>query len=134
MASGRTSPPTRTASAPGRLIPRAPARPRPRPANLAARPVAPPPGGPVVIVSALAPLTFFRSRCDWQGPRLRWLSRENYWVSIIHTQFIVSIRLVLMPLDLSTLTKFVRSAAVVIPLCYVVPWSLRRIPIVDRVL
>ncbi len=84
----------------------------------------------VVIVSALAPLTFFRSRCDWQGLRLRWLSHENYWVSIIHTQFIVSIRLVLMPLDLSTLTKFVRSAGVVIPFCYVVPWSLRRIPIV----
>ena len=82
----------------------------------------------------LALLTFFRSRCDWQGPRLRWLSRENYAVYVIHAPVIVSISLALMPLDLSTLTKFVLSVAVGIPLCYLVAWSLRRIPIVARVL
>ncbi len=84
--------------------------------------------------TCLALLTFFRSRCDWQGPRLRWLSRENYAVYIIHAPVIVFIALALMPLDLPTLAKFVLSVAVGIPLCYLVAWSLRRIPIVARVL
>ncbi len=78
-------------------------------------------------------LTRFRSRCEGQGRRLRWLSRENDAVCVIHAQVIVFIALALMPLDLPTLKKFVLSIAVGIPPCNVVARSSRRIPIVARV-
>ncbi len=84
--------------------------------------------------TCLALLTFFRTRCDWQGPRLRWLSRENYAVYIVHAPVIVFIALTLMPLAIPILAKLGIAIAVGIPLCYLVGWSLRRIPAVARVL
>ena len=84
--------------------------------------------------TCLALLTFFRSRCDWQGARLRWLSRENYAVYIVHAPVIVLITLALMPLDLPILAKFAIAVLSGISLCYLVAWSLRRIPIVARIL
>ena len=84
--------------------------------------------------TCLALLTFFRSRCDWQGPRLRWLSQENYAVYIVHAPVIVLIALVLMPVDIPILAKFAAAVAAGIPLCYLVAWGLRRIPLVARVL
>ena len=84
--------------------------------------------------TCLALLTFFRSRCDWQGPRLRWLSRENYAVYIVHAPVIVLIALALMPVEIPILAKFVVSVLAGIPLCYLVAWGLRRIPLVARLL
>lgn len=84
--------------------------------------------------TCLALLAFFRSRCDWQGPSLRWLSSENYAVYVIHAPVIVLIALALMPLDLPILAKLTIAIATGIPLCYLVAWLLRRIPGVARVL
>lgn len=84
--------------------------------------------------TCLALLTFFRSRCDWQGAWLRWLSRENYAVYIVHAPVIVLVTLALMPLGVPILAKLALAVAVGLPLCYVVAWRLRRIPIVARIL
>lgn len=84
--------------------------------------------------TCLALLTFFRSRCDWQGPRLRWLSRENYAVYIVHAPVIVLVALILMSRDIAILAKLGIAIVVGLPLCYLVAWCLRRIPVVARVL
>ena len=82
----------------------------------------------------LALLAWFRNRCDWQGPRLRWLSNANYAVYVVHAPVIVLIALVLMPLGVPILFKLIIAVSAGIPLCYLTAGLLRRIPGVARVL
>lgn len=82
----------------------------------------------------LAAITFFRRFFSAQSSFGSFLSQQSYAVYVIHVPIIVFTAVALKGIVLAPLLKFALLAIVVLPLCFIVAWALRKIPGVSRVL
>lgn len=82
----------------------------------------------------MAAITFFRRFFSADNRFGRFLSQQSYTVYIIHIPIIVFSAYALRELDLGPILKFGLVAAIVIPLCFVVAYAIRRIPGASRIL
>ena len=62
------------------------------------------------------------------------LAQQSYAVYLIHVPIIVFIAIALKDVDLGALPKFVLLSLIVVPVCYIVAWLIRKIPGVSRVI
>lgn len=83
---------------------------------------------------SLAALALFRRAFNADGRFGRFLSQQSYAVYVIHTPIIVLIAVLLQGLQLAPLLKFALVSAVVLPVCFIVSYAIRRLPGVSRVL
>lgn len=86
----------------------------------------------------IAVLTFllylFRERFSRAGPLLRSMAKSVYTVYIIHQTLLIGLGVLLLPLAIPTVLKFVMVSLIMVPLCFVLAGLIRRIPSADRVL
>lgn len=88
----------------------------------------------------LASLTFFRRYFEGRSWLGSFLSQQSYAVYVIHSPIIVTLAYGLYlglgqaGIDLSSLLKFTLASVVIVPICFVVAYLLRKIPGVSRVL
>lgn len=83
---------------------------------------------------SLAALSFFRRFMSKESRLGAFLSQQSYAVYIIHAPIIVLIAVLLKDAGLETLPKFALAAAIIVPVCFVVAYVLRKIPGVASVL
>jgi glucan biosynthesis protein C len=86
------------------------------------------------VVMVLASITFFRTFLNKDGKFGRFLSQQSYAVYIIHIPIIVYAAYGLRSMDLQTVPKFIVVSLLIVPVCYIAAWLLRKIPGVTRVL
>lgn len=82
----------------------------------------------------LAALTLFRGLFGRNSAFGSFLSRQSYAVYIVHTPVIVFLAVALKELQLAPLPKFALVTALAVPLCYLVAFLVRRLPIASRIL
>jgi glucan biosynthesis protein C len=82
----------------------------------------------------LAAITFFRRFFNRNSRFGRFLAQQSYAVYLIHVPVIVFTAIALKELDLAALPKFVTVSLIVVPLCFVIAWLIRKIPGVSRVI
>jgi len=82
----------------------------------------------------LAAITFFRRFFNSNSRFGRFLAQQSYAVYLIHVPIIVFTAIVLKELDLAALPKFVTVSLIVVPVCFVVAWLIRKIPGVSRII
>ncbi len=86
----------------------------------------------------LASITFFRQYFNARSNLGNFLSQQSYAVYVIHSPIIVVLAygfyLVAAPWGIGYLMKFVLASLVMIPVCFIVAYLLRKIPGVSRVL
>lgn len=82
----------------------------------------------------LAAITFFRRFFSGQSSLGRFLAEQSYAVYIIHIPIIVFLAYALRGIDLGPVLKLGVAAAIVVPVCFVVAYGIRRIPGVSRIL
>jgi len=86
----------------------------------------------------LASITFFRRYLNGKSNLGNFLSQQSYAVYVIHSPIIVVLAygfyLLAEPWGLSYLVKFVVASIVIVPVCFIVAYLLRKIPGVSHVL
>ena len=82
----------------------------------------------------LALIALFRRIFNGQGVFGRFLSQQSYAVYIIHIPIIVFLAYALRGIELESLLKFGVLAAIVVPICFVVAYLIRKIPGVSRII
>jgi peptidoglycan/LPS O-acetylase OafA/YrhL len=82
----------------------------------------------------LAALVFFRRFTSKENRLGTFLSQQSYAVYIIHIPVIVLIAVLMKELGLGALPKFALAAVIIVLVCFVVAYVLRKIPGVSRVL
>ena len=82
----------------------------------------------------LALIVFFRRFFSGQGTFGRFLSQQSYAVYIIHIPLIVFLAYALKGIEIEPLLKFGLSAVIVVPICFIVAFIIRKIPGVSRIL
>ena len=82
----------------------------------------------------LASITFFRRFFNRDSRFGRFLAQQSYAVYLIHVPIIVFIGIALNELDLAALPKFVTVSLIVVPVCFIVAWLIRKIPGVARII
>ena len=86
----------------------------------------------------LASITFFRRYFNGKSNFGNFLSQQSYAVYVIHSPIIVVLAyafyLVAAPWGIGYLVKFVLASLVMVPICFIVAYLLRKIPGVSRVL
>jgi glucan biosynthesis protein C len=82
----------------------------------------------------LAAITFFRRFFAGESSFGSFLSQQSYAVYIIHVPIIVFVAVGLKGIELHAMLKFGLLAAIVIPVCFIVAYILRKIPGVSKVL
>jgi glucan biosynthesis protein C len=81
---------------------------------------------------ALIPLfRWLLNRSGWLG---NLLSQQSYAVYIIHIPIIVFLTYAMRSIDLAPLIKFIVASIVIVPVCFLVAFIIRKIPFVSRVL
>ena len=76
----------------------------------------------------------FRRRADRQGQLARTLSRSAYAAYLWQGPLITLVALAAQDVALYPLLKFVLAAVVIVPLCFMLGYLIRKLPYVDRVL
>jgi glucan biosynthesis protein C len=87
-----------------------------------------------VVGLCLALIPLFRRVLNGQGWLGTILSQQSYAVYVIHIPIIVFIAYALRNVDLATLAKFGLAAIIIVPICFVAAYLVRRVPLVSRVL
>jgi fucose 4-O-acetylase-like acetyltransferase len=82
----------------------------------------------------LAAITLFRRFFNNNSRFGRFLAQQSYAVYLIHVPIIVFTAIALKELDLAALPKFVTVSLIVIPVCFIVAWLMRKIPGVSRII
>jgi glucan biosynthesis protein C len=82
---------------------------------------------------SLAAVVLFRCLFDSAGPVSRFLSRQSFAVYVIHTPVVVFTAHALRGIALTPVQKTLFVVAVAVPLCFVLAWTLRRMPLLGRV-
>ncbi len=88
----------------------------------------------------LGSITLFRRFFNQKNSFGSFLSQQSYAVYIIHSPIIVFLAYALflvfeqMAIDLGPLLKFTVGALIVLPVCFIIAYGLRKIPGVSRVL
>ena len=78
-------------------------------------------------------ITVFRRFINWQGRFSRSISQHSYAVYILHTPIIVFLAVLIREINLENLLKFSLAAIIMVPLCFVAAWFVRKIPGVSKV-
>jgi surface polysaccharide O-acyltransferase-like enzyme len=79
-------------------------------------------------------ITFFRKFQNQQSKLGRFLSQHSYAVYVLHIPIIVYLAYALRGLELASLLKFAVVSLIVIPVCFIVAFVVRKIPMVSKVL
>lgn len=87
-----------------------------------------------VVGMSLGAITFFRHYFASESKLGTFLSQQSYAVYIIHSPLIVLLAYWLRVLTLGPVSKFAVAAVIVVPICFVVAYALRKIPGVARVI
>jgi len=82
----------------------------------------------------LAAITFFRRFFNGDSKFGRFLSQQSYAVYVIHIPIIVFIAYALREIVLESLLKFGVASIIIIPVCFLAAYLIRRLPGVARVL
>jgi glucan biosynthesis protein C len=82
----------------------------------------------------LAAITFFRRFFNRQSQFGTFLSQQSYAVYLIHTPIVVFVAIALKGTNLGPFLKFALAAVIVLPVCFVAAYLIRKIPGVSRVL
>ncbi len=87
----------------------------------------------------LAAITFFRRYFNGDSKFGRFLSQQSYAVYLIHVPIIIFLAYALRGIDIGgihfgPILKFSIAAIIVVPICFVVAWAIRKIPGVSRVI
>ena len=83
---------------------------------------------------SLGALTFFRRFFNGESSLGRFLSQQSYAVYLIHVPIIVYTAYVLRGIELYPLAKFGMVSFIVVPVCFVAAYMVRKIPLISRVL
>ena len=86
-----------------------------------------------VVGMTLGAVTFFRRYFAAESRLGTFLSQQSYAVYIIHSPLIVVLAYWLRVLGLGPVSKFAVAAVIVLPICFIVAYVLRKIPGVARV-
>jgi glucan biosynthesis protein C len=81
----------------------------------------------------LASITFFRRFFAGDSSFGKFLSQQSYAVYIIHIPIVVFLAYALRGIELAPLLKFVVASLIIVPICFVVAYIIRKIPGVSRV-
>ncbi|MFC2014628.1 acyltransferase family protein [Chloroflexota bacterium] len=79
-------------------------------------------------------ITLFRRFFNWQGKLGRLLSQHTYTVYVLHIPIVVFLAVGLKGISFAPLLKFGMAAIIGVPLCFVVAYLIRKIPLFPRVL
>jgi glucan biosynthesis protein C len=82
----------------------------------------------------LGAITLFRRIFNGESSLGRFLSQQSYAVYLIHIPIIVFLAYVLRGLTLASLLKFGVAAVIMVPVCYVVAYAVRKLPLAARIL
>ncbi|MFC1893146.1 acyltransferase family protein [Chloroflexota bacterium] len=82
----------------------------------------------------LGAITLFRHFLNGQGRFGKFLSQHTYTVYVIHIPIVVILAVALKGINLEPLLKFGMAAIIGVPLCFVVAYLIRKIPLFSRVL
>lgn len=82
----------------------------------------------------LGMITLFRNFFNGQGRFGRFLSQHTYTVYVIHIPIVVFLALSLRGISFEPLLKFGMAAIIGVPLCFVVAYLVRKIPLLSRIL
>ena len=77
---------------------------------------------------------FFRERINQTGPLAKSLAANVYTIYIVHATILFSLQILLMPVNIPTLFKFLIAGLFAVPICYLVSMLIRKIPYAKRVL
>ena len=77
---------------------------------------------------------FFREKLNRTGPFAKSLAANVYTIYIVHATILFSLQILLMPVNIPTLLKFLISGLLAVPVCYLVSMLMRKIPHAKRVL
>ena len=83
---------------------------------------------------SLAALTFFRRFFNKESRMGSFLARQSYAVYVIHIPIIVFLAYGLRGIEMATMLKLGLAALIVLPVCFIVAYLIRKIPSVSRVL
>ncbi|MEZ4712960.1 MAG: acyltransferase family protein [Caldilineaceae bacterium] len=81
---------------------------------------------------ALGSIMLFRRFFNGQGSFAGFLARQSYGVYVFHIPLIVLLAIVMQGIALSTLLKFGLMTVITVPLCFVVAYLVRQIPLASR--
>ncbi len=79
-------------------------------------------------------LYFFRERLNQAGPIAKSMAGNVYTVYIIHQTVLVALQILVLPVPIPTIAKFVIVSAIAVPVCFLLSSLIRRIPYARRVL
>jgi len=79
-------------------------------------------------------ITLFRKLFDRQGRFGRFLSQHSYTVYVIHIPIVVFLGVALKGIELGSLLKFGVAAVIAVPLCFILAYIVRKIPLASRIL
>ncbi|MBN1963169.1 MAG: acyltransferase family protein [Anaerolineae bacterium] len=82
----------------------------------------------------LAAITLFRRFFNARSRFGTFLSQQGYAVYVIHVPIIVFLAYAISSLELASLLKFIVASIIIVPVCFVVAYLLRKLPFVARVL
>lgn len=86
----------------------------------------------------IAVLTFllytFRERFNQTGPRARFMAASVYTVYIVHQTVVIALNVLLLPVSIPTIVKFLVVSLIAVPVCFVLAGLIRKLPYADRVL
>ena len=82
----------------------------------------------------LGVITLFRHFFNGQGRFGRFLSQHSYTVYVIHIPIVVFLAVALRGISFDPLLKFGMAAIIGVPLCFVVAYLVRKIPLMSRIL
>ena len=77
---------------------------------------------------------FFRERINKTGSFGKSLAANVYTIYIVHATILFSLQILLMPINIPTLLKFLIAGLLAVPICYLVSMIIRKIPYAKRVL
>jgi glucan biosynthesis protein C len=79
-------------------------------------------------------IVLLRTFLDGQGRFGRFLARHSYTVYIVHIPVVVFLAIALRRIEMEHLLKFAMASVIAVPLCFVVAYLVRRIPLASKIL
>lgn len=83
---------------------------------------------------SLALIPLFRNIFNGKGWLGQFLSKHSYAVYVIHIPIVVFVTYALRDIDLASIPKTVLMSIILVPLCFIVAFIIRKLPFVSRVL
>ena len=87
----------------------------------------------LVVGLSLGLIALFRNVFNVKGWLGTFLSKQSYAVYIIHIPIVVYLTYALTSLDLTNIQKTIVASIIIVPVCYIVAFLIRKLPFVSRV-